>query len=56
MNGSADGDFGSNTAAAVKLFQSAANLTATGTADPETLKVLYSISAPTLPSSAQYTP
>lgn len=47
---SVDGDFGSNTAAAVKLFQSAASLSSTGTADPATLKVLYSEKAPSLPS------
>ena len=47
---SVDGEFGSNTAAAVKLFQTAAGLSATGTANPETLKALYNEKAPTLPS------
>ena len=47
---SVDGEFGTNTAAAVKLFQNAAGITATGIADPATLKALYNESAPTLPS------
>jgi len=47
---SVDGEFGPNTAAAVKLFQTAAGISATGVANPATLKALYSTSAPTLPA------
>ena len=43
--GSVDGDFGEATEAAVKAFQKANELTATGEADAETLTVLYSAEA-----------
>lgn len=46
LSGSADGDYGGNTAKAVKAFQSAAGLAATGEADSDTLSVLYSAYAP----------
>ena len=49
---SVDGDFGSNTASAVKLFQKAAGLSETGTADSQTLRALYSNNAPKNPSGA----
>ena len=49
---SVDGDFGSTTASAVKLFQTAAGLSATGTADSNTLRALYSNTAPKNPSTA----
>ncbi len=42
----ADGDFGNNTKKAVETFQRVANLTVNGIADPITLTVLYSSSAP----------
>ncbi len=47
---SVDGDYGSTTAAAVRLFQTAAGITATGTADNQTIRALYSASAPKLGS------
>ncbi|NLF28699.1 MAG: hypothetical protein GX592_12440, partial [Clostridiales bacterium] len=43
---SVDSDFGSITTSAVKLFQTAAGLSATGKADPATIKKLYSNDAP----------
>ena len=49
---SVDGDYGSTTASAVKLFQTAAGLSATGTADSNTLRALYSNNAPKNPSTA----
>ena len=49
---SVDGDYGSTTASAVRLFQSAAGLSATGTADSATLRALYSNNAPKNPSNA----
>ena len=49
---SVDGEYGSTTASAVKLFQSAAGLGATGTADANTLRALYSNNAPKNPSKA----
>lgn len=49
---SVDGDYGSTTANAVKLFQTAAGGNATGTADTATIAALYSASAPSLPSGA----
>lgn len=50
-NGSSvDGDYGSNTAAAVTLFQSAAGITATGSAGSDTIRAMYNTSAPSLPS------
>ena len=47
---SMDGEYGNNTVSAVKLFQSAAGLSATGTADITTINTLYKQKAPTLPS------
>lgn len=47
---SIDGDYGSNTAAAVRLFQKTASLTQTGSADTATIRALYSVSAPSLPA------
>lgn len=52
MTGSADGDFGDNTRAAVQAFQTAANLTADGIAGPQTLSALYASSAPTAGATA----
>ena len=49
---SVDGDYGSNTASAVRLFQAAAGLNATGVADSNTLRALYSNNAPANPGSA----
>ncbi len=45
-----DGSFGNGTANAVALFQDANKLSATGIADPATLRKLYSTSAKTLPA------
>ncbi len=50
---SLSGEYASNTAAAVKLFQSASGIDATGTADPATLKALYSTTAKSLPSGTK---
>ena len=36
----------------MKLFQNASGITATGTADPPTLKALYAIGAKKLPSGS----
>lgn len=47
---SMDGEYGNNTVSAVKLFQSAAGLSATGTADITTINALYKQKAPSLPS------
>ena len=44
--GSADGAFGNKTEVAVKKFQNAADLDATGIADPETQALLFSEDAP----------
>ena len=49
---SVDGDYGSKTTAAIKLFQTANGLTASGKADSATIKALYSASAIALSSSA----
>ena len=46
MNASIDGDYGSITENAVKIYQKVAGLTETGTADTKTLKSLFSSSAP----------
>ena len=46
MNGTADGDFGSATKAAVKLFQKQASLTVDGVAGPGTQSALLSSNAP----------
>jgi cell wall-associated NlpC family hydrolase len=45
-----DGSYGNGTANAVALFQDANKLSATGIADPATLRKLYSTSAKTLPA------
>ncbi len=50
---SLDGDYGSTTVAAVKLFQSASGITATGAADTATLRALYSTEAAKLPSGTK---
>lgn len=42
----ADGDFGGKTEAAVKMFQKASGMEASGVADPETLNALYAADAP----------
>lgn len=47
---SIDGDYGNTTANAISLFQKAAGGSTTGTADNATIRVLYSASAPTMPS------
>ena len=47
---SVDGDYGSNTEAAVRLFQKVAGGTQTGTADSKTIRALYNAAAPELPS------
>ena len=51
--GSLDGNYGSTTVSAVKLFQTASGVTATGSADTATLKALYSTEAKTLPSGTK---
>ncbi|MBR6219573.1 MAG: peptidoglycan-binding protein [Clostridia bacterium] len=50
---SLDGDYGNTTVAAVKLFQNASGISATGTADSATLKALYSTEAKKLPSGSK---
>ena len=50
-----DGNFGSNTQTAVKLFQQAAGLDVTGVADNATLTLLYSADAP-MTENANITP
>ena len=47
---SIDGDYGNTTASAVRLFQTAAGISATGTANAKTIRALYSSSAPSLAS------
>lgn len=49
---SVDGDYGSTTLSAVKLFQTACGASATGAADTATIRALYNAAAPTLPSGA----
>lgn len=49
---SIDGDYGSTTAAAVQLFQKAAGISGTGSADNATIRALYQAGAPTLPSGS----
>lgn len=56
---SLDGDYGTNTVIAVKLFQAEAELTQDGIAGVGMLRALYSTDAPKLPSGknpADYTP
>ena len=48
--GSLDGEYGTTTTAAVKLFQSINGLTGNGKLDGETMKALYSTAAKALPS------
>ena len=50
---SLDGSYGTATNNAVALFQKASGITVTGTADPATLKALYSTGAAKLPSGAK---
>ncbi len=50
---SLDGEYGTTTVSAIKLFQNASGITATGTADTATLKALYSIDAKSLPSGTK---
>lgn len=50
---SLDGDYGTTTAAAVKLFQSTNGLTADGAADVATLRALYNTGAKSLPSGTK---
>lgn len=55
---SVDGQYGTTTAAAIRLFQKTAGGSATGNADNKTIRALYSGSAPSLPSgsnAADYT-
>ncbi len=47
---SVDGDYGPNTAAAVRLFQKVAGGNVTGNADSKTIRALYHPDAPELPS------
>lgn len=49
-NGFADGRWGPNTAAAVKRFQEANNLPATGLLDDRTGRALFNLKAPTTPT------
>jgi len=51
--GSLTGEYGDKTVAAMKLFQNTMGITATGNADPATLKALYSLDAKKLPSGAK---
>ena len=51
--GSLTGEYSAATVSAVKLFQNASGITATGTADPTTLKALYSLDAKKLPGGAK---
>ena len=53
LNYSVDGSYGSTTASAIKLFQTAAGGSATGVADSATIRALYSASAPKLPSGSK---
>lgn len=50
---SLDGEYGSTTVSAVKLFQKTSGLTESGTADTATLKALYSTEAKSLPSGTK---
>ena len=50
---SLDGDYGTTTANAVGLFQSANNISSTGIADTATLKAMYAIEAKSLPSGSK---
>ena len=50
---SLDGEYGTTTVSAVKLFQSASGITATGSADTATLKALYSTEARKLPDGSK---
>ena len=53
QSSSVDGDYGSTTASAIKLFQTAAGGSATGVDDSATIRALYSTSAPKLPSGSK---
>ena len=50
---SLDGDYGKNTTAAVKQFQSTNGLSSSGKADSETIKAMYSTKAKSLPSGVK---
>lgn len=50
---SLDGDYGTTTMNAIKLFQTASGITANGAADTATLKALYSTEAKKLPSGTK---
>ena len=50
---SLDGSFGTTTVSAVKLFQQASGIEATGKADTATLKALYSTEAKSLPAGTK---
>lgn len=50
-NGFADGQWGSNTAAAVRRFQQANNLPVTGLLDDRTGRALFNLKAPTTPTT-----
>jgi len=50
---SLDGEYGTTTANAVKLFQKASGITASGTANTATLRALYSTEAKSLPSGTK---
>lgn len=52
----ADGQWGRNTAAAVRRFQEANNLPATGLMDDRTGRALFNLQAPTTPNPAPTTP
>lgn len=50
---SLDGEYGTTTVNAVKLFQTASGITASGAADTDTLKALYSTEAKKLPDGTK---
>ncbi len=50
---SLDGEYGTTTVNAIKLFQTASGISASGTADAATLKALYSTEAKSLPSGTK---
>ena len=53
LSSSVDGDYGNNTASAIRLFQKTAGGTETGEADSKTIRALYSVDAPSLPSGTK---
>lgn len=56
LTGSADGEFGDNTRAAVRAFQTAAGLSSDGIAGPQTLAAVYADNAPKKDTSAPANP